>query len=418
MNKLCDKDERTLQRFHDHLMTFCKKETADEYVNLILSFLEKENKKSLDEFDDDTIEKLLGNYTFGEFGGPEYQSLIRYGYFLDLLPHLDPANEAFIDERFHGVLPIALESRLRLKSGWYVGGALLPELFSREIGDCRILFKLRKKKKTDWLEEALSFIDESLKDNDRVKELHEAIDAILNANDDRPCDGRVRTLLRRCFGIISDGRESYDEFGNLVEEEEGSKARKSVDFLRRRKAQTFLNDPCMKNDPLIEVLQGEYIDGETQPTIVLYLANILDFADHHGFDPVSCVESAFAHEAFTRMLYGRFPQKSDEPNSRVFPKGFDDHFPGKIVKESLASFFEWYKNRYSYDLLPVWEPSINPYLTRPIADFIQASWTGSVAYCPKAGAAKIRDHEHFNQIFNKAVDGPEGLFYAAYELLK
>jgi len=430
MLTLCEEDKNNIQRFRAYLLTLFPKEKADEYVTHIRDVLEEQNMTSLADLlgyeeslsQVDALWCLIDHYR----GDPKEEALRRYGDFLWPDEIIDPANQTFISKHFKNRLPTGLEVILRekeIKLGDDRIGLCLGAYRSAKLSVMpayKIAFRLRKKKKSDWLEETLDFIEKNLADDykNELKKLHHLIAGALAADDNHADESDIRAQLHRVLYIVRWGFKPEEEFEYVLTA--GLGLEEPRDRGITRKAGCLLDELKTEKDPLIEVLSGEYIEGDPKSdvsgTIVLYLSNILDFAKDHGFDEMACVQSAFAHQYFIFHYCAFFRAKMKARRLKKLPKGFDDFFPGKIVRESLASYFECYVDEdEGCDFFWGGHPSPNT----PLAEYIKRSWSKeSVTSHPEVGAKNIRDEKHFEEILNKALNLPDGLFYAAYELLK
>ena len=244
----------------------------------------------------------------------------------------------------------------------------------------------RKKTETQYLKLVLKFIKKNIPAfiNYKYDILVNAIKETKNIYDNKPHEENIRNLIRELLEIIIG--HNYNKNLGIVEE-------------------TYYYLEVLDENDLIMVLLGEYIDNHKKvknvqneyyennnicPKIVLYLDNIYDSSVENKYIFEHLLFTVLAHE----YLHFHHISIIYEANfSRVINK-LGSYNPGKIIKESLASYFEYcYANLKGYKMIAIntrnewhnYDEKFNPY----------------------SGAKTIRDENHFSIIFEVSISSLE-----------
>ncbi len=238
-----------------------------------------------------------------------------------------------------------------------------------------IVFEKRKKITTSWYDNVYDFIEKNQHEciSSDVKSLKLNVISALNADDIYSYDETIKPVLIKILGII---------------------AGLNVDTPIYIKANKYIEELIKNNVKLIIVLLGEYIDNKktceeydrnSLSTIILYLHNIKDFSIQDNVNYDNLLYTVFAHEYFHFHHYFNIKEEN-KPNHKKYLSKLNTYIPAKVIKEGLASYFE-----YEYAM-------IKGYFA--IAKRTENSWyNNDMNYYPYAAAKHIIDKSHFKEIF-------------------
>lgn len=239
----------------------------------------------------------------------------------------------------------------------------------------KIELKRRKKIKTHFYKEINSF----LKNNTpkyiykKYNDLQNLVEDIINADDNKTYHNVLKPYIQEMLEVIIG--HNYNKNISLCD-----------------KASSYIEK--LEKALLIMVLNGEYIEEKTKiydtdkyfPVIILYLENIWDYCEENNFNYYEMIFTVFAHEYLHLHHYDCLHKH----NSFKLDNAINKYNPGTIVKESLASYFE-----YSYALIKGYND---------IANILIDSWNkNDENYWPYAGAKTIRNYSHFDYIFYESL---------------
>lgn len=238
--------------------------------------------------------------------------------------------------------------------------------------DFDIKLDTRKKMRTDFYIEVDSFLKNYIPNYVHFKydDLQIMVKDIINAEDNKTHHNVLKPYIQEMLEIII-----------------GNNYTKNIKICD--KALSYLEK--LKKAILIQVLNGEYkekvYDSERYYSVItLYLANIWDYCQDNNFDYYEMIFTVLSHEYFHLHHFACL----HEYNSLNLDKGISKYNPGKIIKESLASYFECtYAKFKNYN---------------DIANNLIDSWNkNDENYWPYAGAKSITNNSHFADIFHESL---------------
>ncbi len=200
------------------------------------------------------------------------------------------------------------------------------------------------------------------------------------------CDDNINDLLERIY--------SYEDYVMIAESLAGNIRDINPDndyHIVKSKIDYWFNNIKYSLNIL-----GEYLYSKRQ--VILYIKNIEKFAHENSITEQQAVEEVFIHELFHFFHYNC---DKSELTCRY-------DYTSKIIKESLASYFEWtYCDFYGIKS----------------ASSIEKSWNRYPVYTyPYAGASNIRDIPMFIEIFNTSLNDMDSalrkllFFYEFYNI--
>lgn len=388
--------------------------TANTYVSAVRGIEETEGKK----IDLPNVDKIIKKYSAGgaKFDPEEHRNktsaLKWYKKYLDRLEYLKAMSYGVLAELTprkycdaaeikdeYEYFPLYGESEtfdvneLRLSLYEKINAVdgirkLAKEMTGRDSNPeyVEIVFERRKSITTDWFDRLCNFVNYA---NYRAKDYFAALINMICYRIDEELKGIGR-------GDI----DSRDCIGLLLHSVIGYFTVTSPDDDIRKKAEKLLKE--LKKAVITTKLYGEYVDRlleekynpNKRSKIILYLDNIASVSTERDYF-IDLLFSTFAHEYFHFHHYYSIWEKYDVRHGGCLDSKYEAelnaYYPGKVVKESLASYFEreyMIRNGYNAEYI----------------DGLKKVWDIYNWRCwPYSGAKYINDVGHFSEIFEDSL---------------